>query len=109
LKVTDVVGSLTLKGIAIGDRYAEKDAYDIYTVCARCAGGPRAVADALRPFLAEASVRRGLAAIGEKFRALEAEGPTWVAVFLGQDEGEARERARVDAFMTVGEVLRLVG
>lgn len=109
LKVTDIVGSLTLKGIAIGDRYAEKDAYDIYTVCAHCAGGPRAVADALRPFRAETPVRRGLAAIAEKFRAPEAEGPTWVAVFLGHDEGEARERARVDAFMTVGEVLRLVG
>jgi hypothetical protein len=74
LKVTDIVGSLALKGIAIGDRYAEKDAYDIYTVCAHCAGGPCAVADALRPFLAETPVRRGLDAIAEKFRALRPRG-----------------------------------
>jgi hypothetical protein len=109
LKVADVVGSLALKGFAIGDRYAEKDAYDIYALCAHYRGGPAAVADAVRPFREEGPVRRGLAAIAEKFRALEAEGPTWVAAFLGQDEGEPRERARVDAFMVVQEVLRLVG
>lgn len=109
LKVADIVGSLVLKGLAIGDRYAEKDAYDIYALCAHYRGGPPTVADALRPFREGGPVRRGLTAIAEKFRAPDAEGPTWVATFLGQDEGEARERARVDAFMTVQEVLRLVG
>jgi hypothetical protein len=40
LKVADVVASLALKGIAIGERYAEKDAYDIYALCAHYRGGP---------------------------------------------------------------------
>lgn len=107
-EVALVVGSLALKGLAIGERYAEKDAYDIFALCAHCRGGPAAVADAVRPFRAEEPVRRGLAAIAEKFRDKAAEGPTWVAVFLSEGNADADERTRVDAFMTVQEVLRLV-
>jgi hypothetical protein len=109
LKVVDVVGSLALKGIAIGERYAEKDAYDIHALCAHYRGGPAGVAEAVRPFRNEEPVRRGLAAIAEKFRDREAEGPTWVAVFLAEGNADLHERLRTDAFMTVREVLRLLG
>lgn len=108
VKVADLVASLALKGIAIGERYVEKDAYDIYALCAHCRGGPAAVAEVLRPFRDEEPVRRGLTAIGQKFRDKGAEGPTWVAVFLSEGDAEADEKIRVDAFMTVQEVLRLV-
>jgi hypothetical protein len=47
LKVADLVSSLVLKGIAIGERYAEKDAYDIHALCAHYRGGPAAVAEIL--------------------------------------------------------------
>ena len=109
IRVADIVGSLALKGIAIGERYAEKDAYDIWAVCAHHRGGAAAVADALRQCLDEEPVRRGLAMIAEKFRARDAEGPTWVAVFVGSANPEGHERIRTDAHMTVGEVLRLLG
>jgi hypothetical protein len=108
VKVADLVGSLALKGIAIGERYVEKDAYDIYALCAHCRGGPGGVAEVLRPFREEEWVRRGLTAIAEKFRDRNAEGPTWVAVFLSEGSAEADERIRVDALMTIQEVLRLV-
>ena len=107
-KVVDVVGSLALKGFAIGDRYAEKDAYDIFTLAGYYQGGPASVARALRPFRDEPPVRRGLEAIAEKFRAQEAEGPSWVADFLSPRTAEDRERIRLDAFMRVGEVLRIL-
>lgn len=108
VKVTDLIGSLALKGIAIGERYAEKDAYDIYALCAHYRGGPAAVADVLRPVRDEAAVRRGLAAMAEKFRDHRAEGPIWVAAFLSEGSAEGDDKTRVDAFMTVQEVLRLV-
>jgi hypothetical protein len=66
------------------------------------------VAELLRPFRDEESVRRGLKAIAEKFRDRGAEGPTWVAVFLSEGSAVADERLRMDAVMTVQEVLRLV-
>ena len=109
LKVTDLVGSLALKGIAIAERYAEKDAYDIYAICAHYRGGPAAVAAALRPFLGEAAVARGLRLVCEKFRQLDSEGPTWVAAFVSAGDPEGEARIRQDAFMTVSEVCRLLG
>lgn len=108
VKVADLVGSLALKGIALGERYVEKDAYDIYALCAHSRGGPAAVAEVLRPFRDEEPVRRGLSVLADKFRDRNAEGPTWVAVFLSEGNAEADERIRVDALMTVQEVLRLV-
>jgi hypothetical protein len=96
-------------GFAIGDRYAEKDAYDIYTLAAYYRGGPAAVAAALRPFRDEPPARRGLEAIAERFRAQGAEGPAWVADFLFPATAEAASEVRLDAFMRVSEVLRLLG
>lgn len=109
VKVADVVASLALKGLAIGDRYKEKDAYDIFALCAHYRGGPAAVADAISAFRDEDPVRRGLDAIREKFRDRDAEGPTWVAVFLSEGQADESERFRTDAFMTVSEVIALLG
>lgn len=109
LKVADVVASLVLKGLAIGDRYAEKDAYDIYALCAYYRGGPAAVAEMLRPFLVEEAVGRGLGAIAEKFRDPNVEGPTWVVGFMDRGDAGSEARIRQDAFMSVHEVCRLLG
>jgi hypothetical protein len=108
LKVADLVGSLVLKGIAIGDRYVEKDAYDIYALCAHYPGAPAAVTELLRPFLGEVAVGRGLQSICGRFRSVDAKGPTWVARFLGGGERDTETRIRQDAFMTVSEVCRLL-
>lgn len=108
LRITDIVGALTLKGIAIGERYAEKDAYDIYALCAYYQDGPPSVAEALRPFLDKRTNQRGLQSIAAKFRSVGAEGPSWVAAFLGEGDAEGIARIRQDAYMTVGEVLRLL-
>lgn len=109
LKVADLIASLALKGIAIGERYAEKDAYDIYALCGHTRGGPQAVAAALKPFMNEQAVQKGLRSIAQKFRAVDAEGPTWVTRFLGGGDAETEARVRHDAFMTVREVCRVLG
>lgn len=57
----------------------------------------------------EQAVQKGLGSIAQKFRALDAEGPTWVAKFLGGGDAGTEARLRQDAFMTVREVCRLVG
>lgn len=103
-----LVASLALKGIAIGERYAEKDAYDIYAMCAHTRGGPQTVAATLKPLMSEEPVQKGLRSIAQKFRALETEGPTWVAKFLGGGDPGTEARLRQDAFMTVHEVCRLL-
>ena len=66
------------------------------------------MAEVLQPYLGEEAVDRGLRSISEKFRAADLEGPTWVATFMGGDPA-AEARIRLDAFMTVSEVLRILG
>jgi hypothetical protein len=56
-----------------------------------------------------ATSRVVLAEVAAKFRAREAEGPTWIANFLARPGTEEHERLLTDAFMTVTEVLRLLG
>jgi len=110
-KIADLIACLTLKGDALGNRYAEKDAYDVYTVCAYHRGGPGAVAARLKPHVRDPMVQRGLDGIASRFRDPEAEGPSWVAKFLlGRDDStDDAVRIKQDAFMIVNEVLRLVG
>lgn len=110
LKIADLVACLSLKGIALGDRYAEKDAYDVYALCAYHRGGPSAVAARLRPHVHYPIVQRGLDGIAGKSRNLEADGPSWVTSFLVgvDDSSDIALRTRTDAFMVVNEVLRLL-
>jgi len=92
-KVSDVVGSLATKGLALKGRYKEKDAYDIYFVLRYYKGGPKKVAEEVRSFLGESVVAEALEEIRDKFRSVRSEGPFQVAYFLAP--GDERLRGRV--------------
>ncbi len=51
LKMLDISGCLGMKGITLGERYKEKDAYDIYAVATQCLDGPESVAEVVKPYL----------------------------------------------------------
>jgi hypothetical protein len=107
VKIADVVGCLTMKGITLGERYHEKDAYDIYSVIAYYRGGPAGVAQAVRPHLDNALVREGVDTIAEKFQSIRSVGPVGVGHFLASDSAE-RERITADAFVNVGEFIKIL-
>ncbi|MDI6809015.1 MAG: hypothetical protein QME66_08550 [Candidatus Eisenbacteria bacterium] len=104
ITIADVVGCLTMKGIVLGERYREKDAYDIYAVVAHYKQGPRDVATALRPCLSEPLVKEAIARIHTAFSTRESNGPAWVATFLGPASPTDRHRLITDAFMTIHEL-----
>lgn len=109
IRMADVVGCLTMKGIVLGERYREKDAYDLYALLAHYGRGPAGAAEAVRPHREEPLVGEALASIHAAFSRRDAHGPAWVAAFLVQPVFRAeRERVITDAFMTVQEFLRLV-
>ena len=108
IRVADVVGCLTTKGIAIGQRYAEKDAYDIYAVVANYKNGPLDVAAEVAPFLGNSLVYEAMGNITEKFQTIRASGPLWVADFLGASAQE-RERIAADAYVQVTTFLEGIG
>jgi len=97
-KVSDVVGSLTTKGLALKGRYKEKDAYDIYFVLRYYKGGPNKVAEEVRASLREPVVAEALGEIREKFRTIRSEGVFQVAYFLAPEDERLRERIQGEAY-----------
>jgi len=108
-KMADVASFSALKGVAFGDRYKEKDAYDIYSLYKYYEKGPKSIIPAVKPFIANPVVKRGLTAVRSRFRDIKAEGPFWVANFLALSTKEEIRRVQLDAFMIVDEVLKNLG
>lgn len=108
-KMADLTSFLTLKGIAFGERYQEKDAYDIYSLCDYYKGGPVSVTEEIRPKKDVKIVKNGLNAIRQRFRDINAEGPSWVANFLAIGDAKEKEDMKQRSFTVVNEMLRNLG
>ncbi len=98
LNVIDIPGCLGMKGIVLGERYSEKDAYDIYTVTTQCLHDMKEIADGVKPFLGDPSMKHGIDNIRDKFSTQRAEGPTWTALFLEPYDREKRERVQAEVY-----------
>jgi len=96
--ISDVVGSLSTKGLALKGRYKEKDAYDIYTTLRHYRGGPKRVADRIRTHIGDPVVAEALAEIREKFKTARSEGPFQVGYFLAPGDASLRERIQGEAY-----------
>ncbi len=107
VRIADVVGCLTTKGITLGERYHDKDAYDIYSVIKHVRGGPAGAAQAVRPHLGRSLVREGVDTIAERFQTIRSTGPQGVGRFLASDSAEMA-RILADAFITIREFIELV-
>lgn len=105
IKVTDIVPFLVMKGMALWDRYKEKDAYDIYFTILYYPGGIQKLVDVFRPFKSNKLVQEGLGKIKTKFKDIESLGPVWVTNFEEIGDEEEIERVRRDAFERVNAFL----
>ena len=105
-RVLDIPGCIGMKGIVLGERYREKDAYDIYSVVGHCLEGPEDVATAVSGHLGDEELSAGVDVIARRFRTIDAEGPAWVASFLQPTDEMMRERFTADAFVVVGRFMR---
>ena len=105
VKIADLVGCLTMKGIVLGERYHEKDAYDLYSVITYYRGGPEGAAQEVKPYLDNALVQEGINTIAEKFQSIRSVGPVGVGNFLASDSAE-KDRLTADAFVNVSEFVK---
>lgn len=104
IKMANIVGIMTMKGIVIGDRYKQKDAYDITSLVLYYKSGPFAVAEEISPYKEHGLVREALESIRTKFRSRDAEGPVWAADFQ-EAIGEAREQIKTASYLQVQRFL----
>ena len=105
IKIADIVGSLTMKGIVLGERYKEKDAYDIYYLISNYKNGPKDVANEINKHTSDSLVKESLETITRNFENRDSVGPTWVADFL-DETGDEREKKLTDVHMSVTEFLK---
>lgn len=104
VQMADLVSCVTMKGIVLGERYREKDAYDIYALAAHYGRGPQDVADAIRPHLSEPLIAESIRHIRAAFASRHANGPAWAALFLVNPVfAQEYQRLLTDAFMVVTE------
>lgn len=107
IKIADVVGSVVTKGIVLGERLNNKDAYDLFAVIANYKNGLEPVAEEIKPFLDNKLVKEAIENIQSKFANEKSAGPFMVANFLDGDE-ETKKRYITDAYVVVSEFLKLI-
>lgn len=105
IKIADIVPFLVMKGMALWDRYKEKDAYDIYFSILYFPGGIEKLVNVFQPFKSNKLVQEGLGKIRTKFKDIESPGPVWVTNFEEIYDEEEKERMRRDAFERVNVFL----
>jgi hypothetical protein len=109
VKVPSIGPFLVTKGMALWGRIKEKDAFDIYYCCRYYPGGIPALVRDIKPLMNNKLAREGLGKIMDRFRHIDALGPTGVAVFLELEDPEERLRVRREAFELVHRLMTELG
>jgi hypothetical protein len=105
IRIAEIVPFLVMKGMALWDRYKEKDAYDIYFAILYYPGGIPKLVSVFKPFKSNKLIREGLGKIRTKFKDVESPGPVWVTNFEEIDDEEEKERVKRDVFERVNAFL----
>jgi len=108
INVSDVVPFLVMKGMALADRYNEKNAYDLYFTVFNYPGGLRGLARAFKSFKGNKIVTEGLDKIKAKFEDIDSPGPVWVVNFLEIDDPDEKDRIQRDVFERINAFLNLL-
>jgi hypothetical protein len=109
LKVAGIVPFLVMKGMAIWDRYDEKDSYDICYTIRNYPGGLHELAGAFKPHLGNRLILEGLQKIRAKFKEMDGLGPAAYADFLLATDSEERQLLIRDAYERVNSLLDELG
>ncbi len=112
ITVASIPALLAMKGYAIAKRLKPKDAYDFYYCIRHFLGGVDALVEATQPLLDVESARQGYRLISEKFRNVEAFGPSSVRGFVEESQlldDRTADQWQQDAFGQVDAWLRGLG
>ena len=108
IKVADVAPFIVMKGMALDDRYKEKDAYDIYFTVSNYPGGIKSLSKEFESLKGNKLVIEGLGKIKSKFKEIDSSGPVWVVNFFEINNQEEKDRVQRDAFERVNAFLNLI-
>jgi hypothetical protein len=95
-RIVTVPAFLCMKAHALNERVSDKDGYDVYFRMDNFDGGPRALAEAIRPVLGDPGVKEAVGLLRRKFATIDSQGPVGAGRFaagLGDDDEQVRRRA----------------
>ena len=98
IKVADITACFVMKGIALGERTSEKDAYDLYMLARYYKEGPNSVLSELTKLRNHGLMKEALKNIQEHFKDIKSLGPVSIAKFMGITNREDLDRITRDAF-----------
>src|SRR4030043_2221633 len=98
IKVADVTACFVMKGIALGERTSEKDAYDLYMLARYYKEGPQSVLPELKKLGNHGLMKDALRNIEEQFKNVKSIGPVSVATFMGITDKDEYDRIARDAY-----------
>ncbi len=109
VRVASTVPFLILKSLALFDRRARKDAYDIYHRLKNYPLGLDELVEDFQAFLHHELVKEGLQRLASCFSSVNSEGPRFVADFMQTEDAEERQRLRRDSYEHVNYLLEKLG
>jgi len=98
IKVANLTACFVMKGIALGKRTSEKDAYDLYMLARNYKEGPQSVLSELKKLGSHGLMKDALRNIEEQFKDVKSMGPVSVATFMGIVDKEEYDRITRDAY-----------
>jgi hypothetical protein len=98
IKVADVTACFVMKGIAIGERTSEKDAYDLYMLARYYKEGPKSILSELMKLRHHVLMKEALKNIKENFKDIKSLGPVSIVKFMGITDKDEQDRITRDAF-----------
>lgn len=98
IKIANVAACFVMKGIALGERTNEKDAYDLYMLTRYYKDGPNSVLSDLKKLGNHKLLLEALKNIEDNFKHIKSLGPVSVATFMGITDKEEFDRITRDAF-----------
>lgn len=109
IKIANAIPFLVMKGMALWDRYKEKDAYDIYFIIKNYPGGIEKLTKTFKHIKSNKLVQEGLGKILAKFDSIDAIGPTWLVKFLDIEDDEEIDSIKRDVYERVKILMRRLG
>jgi len=109
IKLANVVPFLVMKGMALWDRFKEKDAYDIYFVVKNYPGGLEELINTFKEIRLNKLIYEGMGKIYTKFDSVDAIGPTWLVRFLDIVDEEEIDRMKRDAYERISTLMEKIG
>jgi hypothetical protein len=105
--VANIVAIMAMKSYVLGQRYKEKDAYDIFSLVLYYKNGVEAVAEEIKPYVGLNPFPEGIESLKEMFATQNSVGPVWIAEFMRETD-DAREQRTQQAHLQIQRLLELL-